>query len=267
MRQVKVAQEQRHAQRRRRLRRGIGTVVIAAGVVGIILLITSPSSKPKKAATSTTTSTIANTTVSTAPVSHVAIKPVCPPATTAGAPKRAIVFTKAPPTCITTSTTYLAHVTTDVGTFVITMNPSTSLAAVNNFVFLARYHFYDGVTFHRVIPGFVVQGGDPTGTGSGGPGYSFTGNKPAATCPQLCYPLGSVAMANSGTTASDGSQFFIVVGTSGERLPPNYTLFGQVTSGMNVVQTIAAGGTPQGVPPKILHHMVKVTISEVPSKG
>ncbi len=237
---------------------------MAAIVVGVIFLV-SGNSTPKKAATAKTTTTTSSTvpgTPTTAVVSHVAVAPVCPPATATGASKRVIAFTKAPPICVSADATYDATIVTDVGTFVVSMPVSASPAAVNNFVFLARYHFYDDVVFHRVIPGFVVQGGDPTGTGSGGPGYSFTGNEPAKSCGSKCYPLGSVAMANSGTPSSDGSQFFIVVGPQGEALPPNYTLFGKVVSGMAVVQHIAAGGTPQGVPPKVLHHIVKVTITQ-----
>jgi cyclophilin family peptidyl-prolyl cis-trans isomerase len=148
------------------------------------------------------------------------------------------------------------------------MNAAQSLAAVNNFVFLARYRYYDGVIFQRVIPGFAVQGGDPTGTGSGGPGYEFTGNTPAKSCEAKsdCYPIGSVAMANTGSPTTNGSQFFIVVGKSGEGLPPNYTLFGNVISGMNVVQKIASEGNsnPQanGMPPKKTYYMMSVTISQ-----
>jgi cyclophilin family peptidyl-prolyl cis-trans isomerase len=269
MRQVRVAEQQRQQKRRRGLRRVAGAVVVAGIVVGIIFAVSGSSPKkvaaPKvKATTTSTSTTLAGTPITTA-VSHTAIAPTCPPSTAAGAPKRVIVFTKAPPNCVTAGATYDATVQTDVGTFVIRMPVNTSPLAVNNFVFLSRYHFYDDVTFHRVIPGFVVQGGDPTGTGTGGPGYSFTGNTPPATCSKTkaCYPLGAVAMANSGAASSDGSQFFIVVGAQGEALPPDYTLFGQVISGMPVVQKIAADGTPQGDPPKVLHHMVKVTITQV----
>ena len=267
MRQVRVAEQQKQQKRRRVFRRGAGALVVAGIVVGIIFAVSG--STPKKAAapkvktTTSTSTTLAGTPITTA-VSHTAIAPVCPPVTAGGATKRVIAFTKAPPNCVTAGATYDATVQTDVGNFVVSMPVNASPLAVNNFVFLARYHYYDGVTFHRVIPGFVVQGGDPTGTGTGGPGYSFTGNTPASTCSKtkVCYPLGSVAMANSGAASSDGSQFFIVVGPQGEALPPNYTLFGQVTSGIAVVQKIAADGTPQGDPPKVLHHMVKVTITQ-----
>jgi len=126
-------------------------------------------------------------------------------------------------------------VTTDIGPFTIQLDPAQAPKAVNSFVFLARQHFFDCITFHRVIPSFVDQTGDPTGSGSGGPGYQFADELPKVATPQ--YPLGSVAMANSGAN-TNGSQFFIVTGSSGETLAPNYTLFGMVTSGQAVVQKI-----------------------------
>lgn len=282
--------EQKRAieERRRRHRRQLRWSLSAAGVVALVVVLvvvfslgSSPSKPPapkvKKTTTTTTapsaTTTPASTvpatttpgTPTTAPVSHLAVAPVCPPATAAGAPARAIAFTKAPPVCISGKATYDATVVTDVGTFVISMPAAASPAAVNNFVFLARYHYFNGIVFHRVIPGFVVQGGDPTGTGTGGPGYSFTGNTPPASCSakRSCYPLWSVAMANNGGNPStDGSQFFIVVGSQGEALPPQYTRFGQVVSGTKVVAKIAADGTPGGTP-KVLHYMKSVTITQV----
>ncbi|TAN29680.1 MAG: peptidylprolyl isomerase [Actinomycetota bacterium] len=157
--------------------------------------------------------------------------------------------------CINTSANYTAVVKTDVGTFDIALDAKAAPKTVNNFVFLARYHFYDGVIFHRVMPGFVVQGGDPTGTGTGGPGYTFADELPKAGS----YKLGSVAMANTGSPGTNGSQFFIIVGTQGEQLPPSYSLFGQVTSGMDIVQKIAADGSTSGTP-KVVHKMISVTI-------
>jgi cyclophilin family peptidyl-prolyl cis-trans isomerase len=155
-------------------------------------------------------------------------------------------------------------VTTDVGPFTILLDPKQAPIATNSFVFLAKQHFFDCIVFHRVIPGFVDQTGDPTGSGSGGPGYQFAEPGPPKANPQ--YPLGSVAMANSNNPATtdpntNGSQFFVVTGSQGETLTPDYTLFGQVTSGMDVVQKINADGAASGTPTK-LHRMVSVTISE-----
>ena len=114
---------------------------------------------------------------------------------------------------------------------------------MNSFVFLARYHYYDGVIFHRIIPGFVLQGGDPTGTGTGGPGYKFEDELPAPGR----YQIGSLAMANAGPD-TNGSQFFIISGPDGVRLPPQYALFGAVVSGGDVVTAIDALGTRSGKP-------------------
>jgi cyclophilin family peptidyl-prolyl cis-trans isomerase len=106
--------------------------------------------------------------------------------------------------------------------------------AAKNFLDLARKGFYDGVIFHRVVPGFVVQGGDPTGTGTGGPGYKFEDEPFKGD-----YDRGTLAMANAGPN-TNGSQFFICLADLGGRLPKNYTIFGRVTKGMDVVDAIAA---------------------------
>jgi cyclophilin family peptidyl-prolyl cis-trans isomerase len=159
---------------------------------------------------------------------------------------------------INTSKTYTATVTTDIGPFTIQLDPKKAPKAVNSFVFLAKQHFFDCIIFHRVIPSFVDQTGDPTGKGTGGPGYEFADELPKTATPQ--YPLGSVAMANSGAN-TNGSQFFIVAGSEGESLQPNYSLFGTVTSGMDVVDKINAAGSSSGTP-TTLHRMVSVTITE-----
>lgn len=106
--------------------------------------------------------------------------------------------------------------------------------AASNFIFLANEGFYDGLTFHRVVPGFVIQGGDPTGTGSGGPGYKFE-DEPV----KRKYEKGIVAMANAGPN-TNGSQFFIML-EDNPSLPPNYTIFGKVTSGQEIVDKIQVG--------------------------
>jgi cyclophilin family peptidyl-prolyl cis-trans isomerase len=134
---------------------------------------------------------------------------------------------------ISTAKTYTATMTTSCGTIVIRLEPKQAPTTVNNFVFLADQGFYNGLTFHRVIPGFVIQGGDPKGDGTGGPGYQFADEPP--TTP---YTLGDVAMANAGPN-TNGSQFFIVEGVQGTRLPLQYSRLGKVTSGIAVVQRIA----------------------------
>lgn len=244
------------AARRRKARRNqsvtLGVIVIIA--VLIVILVTQGGSSKSKASTSkANTSTTAKPTTTTTGT-PVAVAPVCPKVDGSSPTERK--FTAAPPTCINPAKHYSADVTTDVGSFTISLDVSAAPKTVNNFVFLARYHYFDGIIFHRVIPDFVVQGGDPTGTGSGGPGYSFADELPKAGA----YQIGSVAMANSGPN-TNGSQFFIVVGSQGVALPPKYSLFGQVTSGMSVVNQIAKDGSASGTP-TVTHKMTKVTITE-----
>jgi len=131
--------------------------------------------------------------------------------------------------------TYIATLNTTDGTLRIELNPKEAPTTVNNFVFLSREGFYDGTKFHRIIKGFMVQGGDPTGTGRGGPGYKFNDELPKTTD----YTPGVIAMANAGSN-TQGSQFFIMHGDgSGGKLPKNYTIFGKVIDGMDVLDKIA----------------------------
>lgn len=271
-RQARLEAEQKVAKRKRTLRRTVTIVIVALVVVGISIWITGGSTKksatPSNHATTTTTTQPApkGGSGNTSP-GAITTSANCPASFTATLNKPS--YPSAPPMTINTSKTYTATVTTDVGAFTIHLDAKTAPKAVNSFVFLARQHFYDCIVFHRVIPGFVDQTGDPTGTGSGGPGYQYTERGPATATPQ--YPLGSVAMANSNSPATtdpttNGSQFFIVAGAQGESLAPNYTLFGTVTSGMSVVEKINADGNSSpaagGVPPKVLHRMISVTITE-----
>lgn len=136
-----------------------------------------------------------------------------------------------PPMRIDINKRYQAILATTEGEIVIELFPKEAPKTVNNFVFLAREGFYDGVKFHRVIKGFMVQTGDPTGTGAGGPGYTFE-DEPV----HRDYTPGIVAMANAGPN-TNGSQFFIMHGTA--PLPKSYTIFGQVVQGMEVVDRIA----------------------------
>ena len=153
-------------------------------------------------------------------------------------------FDSAPPTCLDPGATYQAIVTTNMGEFTIDLDAEAAPQTVNNFVFLARNLYYDDTPCHRIITDFVVQCGDPTGTGTGGPGYEFADELPAAGA----YELGSIAMANSGPD-TNGSQFFIITGEQGVALPPSYSLFGQVTDGLDTtVADLAATGSASGTP-------------------
>lgn len=152
-------------------------------------------------------------------------------------------FDAPPPMVIDPEKRYTATMTTSKGTMVIELDPQAAPATVNNFVFLSRWHYYDGIVFHRIIPGFVLQGGDPEGTGRGGPGYRFADELPKPGR----YQVGSLAMANAGPD-TNGSQFFIISGPDGVRLPPLYSLFGAVVSGHDVITAIDAVGTRSGSP-------------------
>ena len=151
------------------------------------------------------------------------------------APAAVHTYPAAPAMQINASRVYEATITTSRGSIVLCLDPQLAPATVNNFVVLARNHFYDGLTFHRVVPDFVIQGGDPTGTGSGGPGYQFK-DEPV----RAAYSVGAVAMANAGPD-TNGSQFFICIGSQCPPLPPLYSLFGVVHSGQDVAGRIAAG--------------------------
>jgi cyclophilin family peptidyl-prolyl cis-trans isomerase len=165
-----------------------------------------------------------------------------PPAADGSSPQQR-VFDQEPPMVIDTAKRYVATMVTTHGTMVIALDPLAAPKTVNNFVFLSRYHYYDGVTFHRIIPGFVLQGGDPSGNGTGGPGYKFADELPSAGK----YQIGSLAMANAGPN-TNGSQFFVISGPDGAALPPLYSLFGAVVSGGEVVEAINALGTRSGSP-------------------
>lgn len=239
-RQARLAQLEAAKKRKTRLRQAAIVAVVVVVVGGIYALISQTSSSK--------------------PAHHAAASAKAAPCPNPnGSSARRTSFKAPPPMCISASKTYTATVTTDAGTFAVALDARAAPKTVNDFVYLARYHFYDGLTFHRVIPGFVVQGGDPTGKGSGGPGYTVAGEVPKAGA----YKVGSLAMAKTGSApaGSAGSQFFVITGQQGVSLPPQYSLFGHVSSGMAVVNKISADGTSGGTP-KVVHKMLKVTIAQ-----
>ena len=136
---------------------------------------------------------------------------------------------------------YRTTITTNRGTIVMDLDPQLGANTVNNFVGLARQGYYDGLTFHRVVPDFVIQGGCPEGTGRGGPGYKFQDEPVVAE-----YTLGAVAMANSGPH-TNGSQFFITIADCTRKLTKDYNLFGYVTDGMDVALETQVGDVMQTV--------------------
>ena len=177
----------------------------------------------------------------------------CPPG--AGAPAPGTAFAAPPQKCITDGKDYGAVIDTNLGTMTVDLWEDMAPGTVNNFVFLARYRWFDGVQFHRVVPKFVIQaGGLPKERAS--PGYALADELPGAPHP---YPKGALAMANTGQPNTNGSQFFICVDCSS--LPPTYTLFGQVTGGADVIDKIAALGNGDG-PPSSPVTINSVTITE-----
>lgn len=154
-------------------------------------------------------------------------------------------FDSPPEMGIDPSKRYSATMETSMGTLVIALDAISAPKTVNNFIFLALHHYYDGVIFHRIINGFVCQGGDPDGTGRGGPGYRFEDELPKPGQ----YQIGSLAMANAGPN-TNGSQFFIISGQSGVQLPPAYALFGQVVKGLDIVDQMQRVPTMPGDRPK-----------------
>ena len=164
-------------------------------------------------------------------------------------------FATAPPMIIDPAKRYTAEMVTTKGDLTIALDPIAAPRTVNNFVFLSRYHYYDGIVFHRIILGFVLQGGDPEGTGRGGPGYKFEDELPA----RGRYEIGSLAMANAGPN-TNGSQFFVISGPDGAALPPSYSLFGKVVKGLDVVAAIEAVGSRSGTPSeKVVIESVTIT--------
>jgi len=258
-REERLAAEARAKKRRKQIRNTV-IVVVIAGVILLIVFLTS-SNSPKKSTSSTTTTTVAGHSKDAtlqAAANKIAVADGCPASTSARVNTQQ--YSAAPPMTINTADTYSATIKTTTGTFTIALDAKAAPVTVNSFVFLADKGYFNCVIFHRVIPGFVDQTGDPTGTGTGGPGYEFANeNIPKA------YATGDVAMANSGAN-TNGSQFFVVVAGGASTLDADlssggYSLFGQVGSGQNVVNTINSEGSSAGTP-DVTQRMLSVTISD-----
>jgi cyclophilin family peptidyl-prolyl cis-trans isomerase len=152
---------------------------------------------------------------------------------------------------IDTSKIYCAGINTNKGLIVVELDPKIAPKTVNNFVFLAEKHFYDGLTFHRVIANLIVQGGDPLGTGSGGPGYKFADEKV-----QGDYTAGTIAMANSGAN-TNGSQFFINLADNTKQFAKSYNLFGHVVQGLDVAKKLTVTENGSATPDVMQYVVVK----------
>jgi peptidyl-prolyl cis-trans isomerase B (cyclophilin B) len=175
------------------------------------------------------------------------------------APKPKSVDVRKPTFRLQRSKTYEATVDTSCGTFVIELDSKRAPRTGGSFVTLARRGFYDGLGFHRIAPGFVIQGGDPAGNGSGGPGYKVRERPPG----DIVYSAGTVAMAKTGNepVGTSGSQFFVVTGENAN-LPPDYALLGRVTKGLAVAHRIEDLASTSDGPPSRPVVIEKVTISD-----
>jgi cyclophilin family peptidyl-prolyl cis-trans isomerase len=244
------------AAKRRKQRSGLirGTIAVVAivGGIGLILVLGGHDSKKTAATTTKKPAATSPPTTATPPFTKTKCNNDAPPAGT----KRP-TFSKAPPMTIDTAKTYTATITTSCGTMTAVLDAKNAPIATNNFVFLAQQHFYDGLKWHRDIPNFVIQGGDPKGDGTGGVGYSVRGEPPKDG-----YPLGALAAAKTGQDPDGtmGSQFYVVTGADGMALPNQYARFGVVTKGIDVAKTIASFGNTAGTPSRPLY-MFKVSIS------
>lgn len=161
------------------------------------------------------------------------------------APKPQNVSLPAPPQTLKKGEEATAVVKTSCGTFEIALDTERAPKTANSFAYLSEEGFYDDLTFHRIVPEFVIQGGDPEGTGTGGPGYKVVEKPPA----NLAYTKGTVAMAKSSAEppGTSGSQFYVVTGADAG-LPPEYALVGKVSEGLDVVEKIGSLGTPSEKP-------------------
>jgi len=258
-REIAALEAARKRSRRNRLiTSGFLAIVL---ILGIVTITSGNRGKAKQVSTGPTT-TAAPTPVSLVkPPDGATITGDTPCPKADGSSPRTLHFSKPPPAnCTSPARTYVAEIRTSMGVITVNLEPKTAPNTVNNFVVLARYHFFDGIPFHRIIPGFVIQAGDPLVSGVGGPGYKFDDELPkgAAT-----YKVGAISMANSGPN-TNGSQFFIVSGDTGAQLQPQYSLFGQATpESIDVVKKIEAAGSPdQSGAPIAVVTIESVTIKE-----
>lgn len=244
------------AQSKRRTQVIVG--VMAALVIGGALVYASMGGDDDAQSASSTKTTIGGVTTSTFRKGD---STTCPPAE--GTSKKFQTFDAPPVMCIDTAKKYTAKIKTDIGDIEIELNAEQAPKTVNNFVFLARNKYFDGIIFHRVIPDFMDQTGDPLGTGTGGPGYQFEDEIPEG----YKYAEGDVAMANSGPN-TNGSQFFLVASEKGAETllsavggVAKYSPFGKVTKGLSVVKKINEDGSGGGSP-NVEHKMISVRITE-----
>jgi cyclophilin family peptidyl-prolyl cis-trans isomerase len=239
---------------------GLSVLIIALGIYTLYYYHVGPFAPPKvhpmqpKPTPTLITASPAGTSLCLKVVKQ--LTDTAPAPSTAEIQKITHSYKQAPAMTIDTKKIYCAGLNTNRGLIVVEMKPELAPKTVNNFVFLAQHHFYDGLTFHRVVPKFVIQGGDPQGNGKGGPGYSFADEPVRGT-----YTAGAVAMANNGPN-TNGSQFFICTVDDTAQLRNSYNLFGYVVKGMDVVQKIQgpnpADPATKNSKPDVMEHVIIV---------
>ena len=263
-RRARQSELEKQIQRQKLVRRSTRIALLVGVVVAIVAAISLWPESDDVQTTETTESSVAEiteTTVAPAPAGPFEYgQGECAP--TDGSGDQVQKFAAAPKLCIDPAKTYTALVSTNKGDLTIVLDSAYAPGTVNNFVNLVRSKYFDGTVCHRAIPSFVVQCGDPTATGSGGPGYAIADELPKMGE----YKLGSLAMANSGPN-TNGSQFFIISGEQGVTLPPNYSLFGQVINGLDTTLPALdkagnADPSSNGVPPTEEIRIISVTVSE-----
>jgi peptidylprolyl isomerase len=249
-------QAERHAANRRR-NALIGGIGAGLGVLAIIVALLALRSNNESATTTSSPS------ASSSPTATVACDAKAPK--DAGEKKPTFKAAPKPADVLVKGASYTAVVQTSCGEFRMRLLPQSAPQAVASFVFLSRKHFFDGLTFHRIVPGFVIQGGDPEGTGAGGPGYSFANEIDKKL--SMDHP-GVLAMAHSSQPDSNGSQWFVTIGDDHD-LDGQYTIFGEVIKGLSVVDAI--GKVPvagqNNDTPQLQVYIEKVTIEESHTGG
>ncbi len=244
------AAERKRRRRQRLLAGGVGLLLVVALLAGLSTVFLG-NDEPRTARPGATPNQEASPTAEAGPGANCGYKSASGPVGAAGP-------LPPPEFAIDVNKPLRAVVSTSMGAFTVELFPKEAPCAVNSFVYLARRKFFDGLTFHRIVKDFVIQGGDPAGTGEGGPGYSFNDELDN----DLKYEVGTVAMANSGPN-TNGSQFFVVAGTQGTTLPKSYTIFGRVVEGLDVVKEINSVPTKGGSGPDAESPRRKVVIERV----
>jgi len=238
-------------QRRRNRRSRLVTAVAMVAALGIAFITVLSATRSTNSGSAQQTAARHGPTTSTT-----SFDTPCPKAD--GTSPRKDFFRRPPPFCIHPDREYKAQIQTDVGSFTVSFDAKDAPETVNNFVFLSRYHFYDGIPFNRVKPGFIVQGGNPPAESVTGPGYIFADEN--VPVPPQKYRVGQILMARDRPN-SNGSQFIIIMGPEGENLPLVFSQFGEISEGMDVVRRIEADGGAD-FNPKVLHTIQQVKIIE-----